>query len=235
MCGITGYAGWQRDAERSTAELRAMCGAIIHRGPDEEGHHVAPDVALGMRRLRVIDPAGGSQPMSNETDTVHVVFNGEIYNFRRLREQLRHDHDLRTNSDTEVLVHLYEEYGCGMVDHLRGMFAFAIWDDRQHRLFLSRDRLGIKPLYYWETASFAPSSRSRIFRARWMVTRCASTSPWATYPIRPASSRECESCRPATPSPGIGSAASRCDGTGRRDDPNSRWPMNAPRSKSCDA
>jgi asparagine synthase (glutamine-hydrolysing) len=163
MCGITGYAGWQRDAERSTAELRAMCGAIIHRGPDEEGHHVAPDVALGMRRLRVIDPAGGSQPMSNETDTVHVVFNGEIYNFRRLREQLRHDHDLRTNSDTEVLVHLYEEYGCGMVDHLRGMFAFAIWDDRQHRLFLSRDRLGIKPLYYWETAggvAFASELRS---------------------------------------------------------------------------
>src|SRR5689334_6249402 len=165
MCGITGYAGWRRDAAQSEVELSAMCGAITHRGPDEEGHHVAPGVALGMRRLSVIDPAGGSQPMSNEDGTVHVVFNGEIYNHRLLRARLAPRHTIRTRSDTEVLVHLYEDHGPAMVDDLRGMFAFAIWDDRKDQLLVARDRLGIKPLYYWATPdgiAFASELRSLL-------------------------------------------------------------------------
>lgn len=165
MCGITGYAGWRRDAARSEADLVTMCGAITHRGPDEEGHHVASGIALGMRRLSVIDPAGGSQPMSNEDDSVHVVFNGEIYNHRALRAQLALRHEMRTRSDTEVLVHLYEDHGPAMVDHLRGMFAFAIWDDRRDQLLVARDRLGIKPLYYWATPdgiAFASELRSLL-------------------------------------------------------------------------
>jgi asparagine synthase (glutamine-hydrolysing) len=128
-----------------------MCGAIRHRGPDDEGHHVGDGVALGMRRLSIIDVAGGHQPMSNEDDTVHVVFNGEIYNHHAIRAELRGRHEHRTRSDTEVLVHLYEDDGLAMVHRLRGMFAFAIWDDKVERLFIARDRLGIKPLYYWET------------------------------------------------------------------------------------
>src|SRR5262245_24463665 len=126
MCGIAGYAGWQRSAEVSEAELSTMCAAIRHRGPDEEGHHVGPGVALGMRRLSIIDVAGGQQPISNEDRTVHVVFNGEIYNHHALRAQLQGRHVLKSRSDTEVLVHLYEEYGLEMVPHLRGMFTFAI-------------------------------------------------------------------------------------------------------------
>jgi asparagine synthase (glutamine-hydrolysing) len=128
-----------------------MCGAIRHRGPDEEGHHVGSGVALGMRRLSVIDVAGGSQPISNEDGTVHVVYNGEIYNHQAIRAQLQPRHVLRSRSDTEVLVHLYEEDGAELVQRLRGMFAFAIWDETAERLLLGRDRLGIKPLYYWHT------------------------------------------------------------------------------------
>lgn len=128
-----------------------MCGAIRHRGPDEEGHHVGAGVALGMRRLSVIDPAGGSQPISNEDGTVHVVYNGEIYNHNTLRAELQPRHKLCSRADTEVLVHLYEEDGPALVDRLRGMFAFAIWDEKIERLTLARDRLGIKPLYYWQT------------------------------------------------------------------------------------
>ncbi len=150
MCGIAGYAGWRRSASESEAELLLMCGAIRHRGPDEEGHFVGDDVALGMRRLSVIDPAGGSQPIANEDGTVHVVYNGEIYNHNLLRSQLEGRHTLRSRADTEVLVHLYEEHGAQLVHRLRGMFAFAIWDAPARRLTLGRDRLGIKPLYYWE-------------------------------------------------------------------------------------
>ncbi len=163
MCGIAGYAGWHRGAQASEAELTKMCAAIHHRGPDEEGHFVADGVALGMRRLSVIDVAGGSQPMANEDGTVHVVFNGEIYNHHALRAQLGTHHTLVTRSDTEVLVHLYEEQGVEMVHRLRGMFGFAIWDDRASRLTVARDRLGIKPLYYWPTpdgVAFASELRS---------------------------------------------------------------------------
>ncbi|MEO7457840.1 MAG: asparagine synthase (glutamine-hydrolyzing) [Gemmatimonadaceae bacterium] len=150
MCGIAGYAGWRRSEGASNATLSRMCGAIRHRGPDDEGHFVADRVALGMRRLSVIDVAGGHQPMSNERDTVHVVFNGEIYNHHVIRSRLEGRHTFHTRSDTEVLVHLYEERGAAMVDELRGMFAFAIWDAEASRLLVARDRMGIKPLYYFE-------------------------------------------------------------------------------------
>jgi asparagine synthase (glutamine-hydrolysing) len=143
-----------------------MCDAIRHRGPDDDGYFVSDDVALGMRRLSVIDIAGGAQPIANEDQTVHVVFNGEIYNHRQLASRLIHRHVLRSRSDTEVLVHLYEEHAEDLVHHLRGMFAFAIWDARRHRLVVARDRLGIKPLYYWPTSEgVAFASELRCFLA----------------------------------------------------------------------
>jgi asparagine synthase (glutamine-hydrolysing) len=140
-----------------------MCGAIRHRGPDSEGHHIGPGIALGMRRLSVIDVAGGAQPISNEDGTIHVVYNGEVYNHHALRDQLDGRHVLKSRTDTEVLVHLYEERGPAMVQQLRGMFAFAIWDEKASRLTVARDRLGIKPLYYWTTpdgVAFASELRS---------------------------------------------------------------------------
>src|SRR5437016_8941808 len=152
MCGIAGYVGWQRSREESESDLRRMCAAIRHRGPDDEGHYVAPGVAMGMRRLSVIDVAGGTQPVANEDGSIQVVFNGEIYNYRELRDMLlRGGHTLSTHSDTETLVHLYEDEQDRLVHRLRGMFAFAMWDARRERLLIARDRLGIKPVYYWET------------------------------------------------------------------------------------
>jgi asparagine synthase (glutamine-hydrolysing) len=129
--------------------LRAMTAAIVHRGPDDEGFHFSGPAALGMRRLSIIDLDGGHQPIANEDGAVVVVFNGEIYNYRELTEQLiQRGHRFSTNSDTEVIVHLYEEYGEDCVHHLRGMFGLAIWDERRRKLLVARDRLGIKPLYY---------------------------------------------------------------------------------------
>jgi asparagine synthase (glutamine-hydrolysing) len=165
MCGIAGYAGWRRSKDECAATLSTMCTAIRHRGPNDEGHHVGDGVGLGMRRLSVIDVAGGSQPISNEAGTVHVVFNGEIYNHHALRSRLSTAHTFRSRTDTEVLVHLYEELGSDLVQQLRGMFAFAIWDDRAKRLTIARDRLGIKPLYYWTTSdgvAFASELRSLL-------------------------------------------------------------------------
>jgi asparagine synthase (glutamine-hydrolysing) len=128
-----------------------MCSAIAHRGPDDEGFYFQTGVGLGMRRLSIIDLDSGRQPVSNEDGTVWVVFNGEIYNFQELRQQLKgRGHVFSTHGDTETIVHLYEEYGNHCVDHLRGMFAFALWDERHKRLLVARDRLGIKPLYYAE-------------------------------------------------------------------------------------
>jgi asparagine synthase (glutamine-hydrolysing) len=149
MCGIAGVVRFGTDAQVDPAVLRRMCAAIVHRGPDDEGIYFQGRVGLGVRRLSIIDLATGHQPISNEDGTLWIVFNGEIYNHLTLREQLMaRNHRYRTNSDTETIVHLYEEYGPNCVDHLRGMFAFAIWDTRQRRLFVARDRLGIKPLYY---------------------------------------------------------------------------------------
>lgn len=148
MCGIAGIVDFNGRSVRE-AEIVGMCSGIAHRGPDGGGTYVSPGVGLGMRRLSVIDLVTGDQPLGNEDGTVQVVFNGEIYNYRELRRGLQdRGHQLRTAGDTEVLVHLYEERGARLVDELRGMFAFAIWDTRRRRLLLGRDRLGIKPLYY---------------------------------------------------------------------------------------
>ena len=152
MCGIAGFVGWRVDCSESERLLEQMCGAVAHRGPDNEGHFSAPGVGLGMRRLSIIDVAGGMQPISNESGDVTIVFNGEIYNHRTLRRQLIDSgHQFATHSDTETIVHMYEEKGSGCVDDLRGMFGIALWDAQRQSLLLARDRLGIKPLYYWIT------------------------------------------------------------------------------------
>ncbi len=152
MCGICGKLNFEQDAGANTSLLREMLGTIRHRGPDDEGVYVTPQIALGHRRLSIIDLESGHQPLSNEDGTVWIVFNGEIYNFQELRASLLNQgHIFRTHSDTEVIVHLYEELGPQCLEKLRGMFAFAIWDERTKTLFLARDRVGIKPLYYCQT------------------------------------------------------------------------------------
>src|SRR5580698_742318 len=151
MCGIAGYFLRSRNAD--LVEVQAMCDPIRHRGPDQEGYRIDGRMGLGMRRLSIIDLATGKQPIANEDQTVWVVSNGEIYNYRELRASLkrtglRRGHRFRTQSDTEVLVHLYEEEGAKGLERLRGMFACAIWDARRESLLLARDRFGKKPLYY---------------------------------------------------------------------------------------
>jgi asparagine synthase (glutamine-hydrolysing) len=154
MCGIAGFADIQPRQGSLPADgsrMKAMCDVMRHRGPDDEGMHVAPGIAIGMRRLSIIDLAGGHQPIQNEDRSVSVVFNGEIYNHRALRDALEAaGHRFSTSSDTETIVHGYEEWGEGVFDRLRGMFAIAIWDERSRCLLLGRDRAGIKPLYYSE-------------------------------------------------------------------------------------
>jgi asparagine synthase (glutamine-hydrolysing) len=148
MCGIAGQARAGGEPV-APALLDEMCGAIEHRGPDSRGIHSAPGVGLGIQRLRVIDLVTGDQPISNEDGTVTVVLNGEIYNYRELRERLeRRGHKFSTRTDTEVIVHLYEEKGPELVHDLHGMFGFAVWDSDRRRLVLARDRLGKKPLFY---------------------------------------------------------------------------------------
>jgi asparagine synthase (glutamine-hydrolysing) len=152
MCGIVGIAGSAAHPV-DDAVLRSMNDALWHRGPDDDGFFVRDRVGLGMRRLAIIDVAGGRQPMHNEDKSVWAVFNGEIYNHNELREDLQaRGHHFYTRSDSETLVHLYEEYGDEGVTRLRGMFAYALWDERRERLFVARDRLGIKPLYYGQHA-----------------------------------------------------------------------------------
>ena len=147
MCGIAGY--YLRDGKAELPLVQAMCDQIRHRGPDDEGYHVEGGCALGMRRLSIIDLSTGHQPITNEDGSVWVVFNGEIYNYQQLRHELiARGHHFVTNSDTETLVHLYEQEGPAGLERLRGMFAYAIWDARRRRLFLARDRFGKKPLYY---------------------------------------------------------------------------------------
>ena len=154
MCGIAGIFEFGRDAHVDSGVLRRMCNVMAHRGPDDDGFFVETKIGLGMRRLSIVDLETGHQPISNEDGSIWIVFNGEIYNHRALREQLRtRGHRYRTQSDTETIVHLYEEYGQGCVEQLRGMFAFAIWDGKRKSLFVARDRLGIKPLYYRLTAN----------------------------------------------------------------------------------
>jgi asparagine synthase (glutamine-hydrolysing) len=149
MCGICGIAVLDRGRPIDTGVLGRMQDAIRHRGPDDHGQYIADQVALGHRRLSIIDLATGRQPIANEDGTVQIVFNGEIYNYRELRQELlAKGHRFQSQSDTEVIVHLYEELGADCVTRLRGMFAFAIWDARSESLLLARDRVGIKPLYF---------------------------------------------------------------------------------------
>ena len=151
MCGIAGFVSRDEhhDPHEARAVLDSMCRVIAHRGPDDQGMMVDDRVALGMRRLSIIDLAGGRQPISGCDGAVTIVFNGEIYNYRDLQSELEsRGHQFNTQADTETIVHAYEEYGARCVDHLRGMFAFAIWDAHARELFIARDRVGKKPLYY---------------------------------------------------------------------------------------
>lgn len=166
VCGIAGYIRLDgREAER--AVLSGMTYRLRHRGPDGEGFHITGGTGLGHRRLAILDPEAGAQPMPNEDGSVWVTFNGEIYNFQELANELRlAGHLLRTRSDTEVIVHAYEQWGEACVEHFRGMFAFAVWDERRQRLFLARDRVGIKPLYYLTLPGlFAFASELQAFEA----------------------------------------------------------------------
>jgi asparagine synthase (glutamine-hydrolysing) len=149
MCGI---AGWVGEVAADAGALRRMTQAIRHRGPDSDGEHVEPGrCAIGFRRLSIIDLSGGSQPLYSEDRSVAATCNGEIYNFKAVREDLMHrGHSFRTDSDCEVIPHAYEEWGIGFLEHLDGMFAIALWDSRRGRLVLARDRLGKKPVYFAE-------------------------------------------------------------------------------------
>lgn len=166
MCGIVGFAHRNRQYEVPRQLLATMCDAIRHRGPDDEGIAIVGHVGLGMRRLSIIDLSGGHQPITNESGLVSIVFNGEIYNYRELRrELLERGHVFKTNSDTEAILHLYEETGVDCVKRLRGMFALAIHDARDGSLFLARDRFGIKPLYVASTPdrlAFASELKSLV-------------------------------------------------------------------------
>jgi len=172
MCGIAGVVKFGCDERVEGDTIRQMCAIMFHRGPDDAGFYVSGPVGLGMRRLSIVDLARGHQPISNEDETAWIVFNGEIYNHAALREQLQtRGHRYRTNSDTETIIHLYEEYGRDCVRHLRGMFAFAIWDVKKQRLFIARDRMGIKPLYYRLT------SQSLVFGSEIKVVLAEGAQP----------------------------------------------------------
>src|SRR5206468_3974256 len=149
MCGIAGQFNFQgrEPVERET--IVRMARSIAHRGPDDEGFFIAGPVGLGFRRLSIIDLAGGHQPMSDAEETVWIIFNGEIYNYRELRAELQSKgHRFRTRSDTEVIIHGYKEWGTEVFNHLNGMFGLAIWDVPNQRLVVARDAIGIKPIYY---------------------------------------------------------------------------------------
>ena len=158
MCGICGKLNFERNNRVNPALIRDMLDTIRHRGPDDAGTYHGSQVGLGHRRLSIIDLNTGHQPLSNEDGNVWIVFNGEIYNYQELRVfLLGKGHIFKTQTDTEVIIHLYEELGPQCVEKLRGMFAFAIWDENAKTLFLARDRVGIKPLYYWQ------NGRSLVF------------------------------------------------------------------------
>ncbi len=167
MCGICGFFLTDRRRRVDLDALARMNRRIAHRGPDDDGFLLDENVGLAMRRLSIIDVKTGHQPIGNETSDIWIVFNGEIYNHQQLRVQLEgKGHHYRTRSDTETIVHLYEEYGLRCVEHLRGMFAFAIWDRRKRVLFCARDRMGIKPFYYrWDGSTFLFGSEIKAILA----------------------------------------------------------------------
>ena len=178
MCGIYGVLALRPGGLPEARALRRMAAVTVHRGPDDEGAYADPDVLLGMRRLSIIDVGGGHQPISNENGTLHVICNGEIYNFRELTADLvRAGHTFKTRSDTEVLLHLYEEHGDSFVERVSGMFAFALWDAPRRRLLIGRDRLGIKPLYYRE------EGRRLLFASEAKAILAASDLPVELDPV----------------------------------------------------
>ena len=149
MCGICGQFNFQSQAPVRRADLEAMTKSIAHRGPDDDGYFISGPLGFGFRRLSIIDLAGGHQPMSDQEESVWVVFNGEIYNFPELKRELQsHGHIFRTNSDTEVIIHGYRQWGDEVLNRLNGMFGLAIWDVREKRLVVARDPFGIKLIYY---------------------------------------------------------------------------------------
>ena len=150
MCGICGELHFNRDHRVTSEDIRKMTDSMAHRGPDDDGVYLDGPVGLGFRRLSIIDVSGGHQPLCNERGNIWIVFNGEIYNYLSLHDELvKKGHLFKTKSDTEVIVHLYEEYGESCVTKLRGMFAFSIWDAEKQQLFCARDRFGIKPFFYF--------------------------------------------------------------------------------------
>ncbi|MBE7554545.1 MAG: asparagine synthase (glutamine-hydrolyzing) [Anaerolineales bacterium] len=173
MCGICGIVNLKSSQSVNQSVLHKMTQAMKHRGPDEQGFYHCGPVGLGSRRLSIIDLAGGRQPIANEDESMWIVFNGEIYNYRELRVFLqKKGHAFRTQTDTEVILHLYEEFGLECVQHLNGIFAFAIWDIPRQELTLARDRMGIKPLYYTETTNgFIFGSELKVVMAHPEVKR----------------------------------------------------------------
>lgn len=173
MCGIAGFIDITFDEDESIHLLQQMCNEILHRGPDDEGYYINKNVGMGMRRLSIIDLPGGHQPISNEDGTKHIIFNGEIYNFQDLRLQLqKQGHHFTTSSDTEVILHQFEQDGPDCVKKFNGMFAFAIWDEYNKTLFLARDRMGIKPLYYyWDGHHFLFASEIKALLASGCIPR----------------------------------------------------------------
>lgn len=187
MCGIAGYLDLSAFASRDDMafNVKAMCKSIEHRGPDEHGIYASSNfpLVLGHQRLSILDIASGQQPLTNVDGDLVIVFNGEIYNYRELREQLKaKGHCFRTESDTEVLVQSYKEWGDDCVNHLKGMFAFCIWDERQQRLFCARDRLGIKPFYYYnDTNSFIFCSEIKGILANKAVNKHFNVAPLSDF------------------------------------------------------
>lgn len=150
MCGITGKVYFDRSRDIDIHEIRQMTDSIRHRGPDDEGFYIQQNVGLGFRRLSIIDLSTGHQPIANEDESIWIIFNGEIYNYQELHDDLiRKGHVFKTKSDTETIIHLYEQYGTDCLKFLRGMFGFSIWDSKKQQLFCARDRFGIKPFYYY--------------------------------------------------------------------------------------
>src|SRR5262245_33650787 len=172
MCGIAGIVPAERSHVPERARLERMIHALRHRGPDGFGFHAEPGIGLAHARLSIIDLVTGGQPIRNETGTVWVVFNGEVFNYVELRSRLEAlGHGFYTQSDTEVLVHAYEQYGLEFVTELNGQFAIALWDSPRRRLVLARDRVGIRPLLYARTAeglAFASEAKS-LFAANWLL------------------------------------------------------------------